>query len=232
MNAPLKTIPSWSYSRIVDFEGCQYKAWLKYAARIPDPNPSPAADRGTAIHQLAEDFVRGKIKPLPKELLKFKDEFESLRHKFQFGLVTLEEEWAFTLEWEQGEWKTGWLRMKLDASVMLSPTHAAVIDYKTGKKFGNELKHAEQLQLYALAVAIRNPKIQKITAELWYLDIDDITSLTLSREEALRFIKGFDRRGRRMTEATEFRANPNGFTCKWCPYGPWGTGHCKKGVRL
>lgn len=226
-----KTIPSWSYSRIIDFEGCRFKAYLKYAERIPDPNPSPAADRGTAIHQLAEDFVRGKIKPLPKELMKFKDEFESLRDKFKAGAVTLEEEWAFTPDWDIGEWRSGWLRLKLDASCMLSTKYAAVIDYKTGKKFGNELKHSEQTQLYALAMFLRNPKLEKVTAELWYLDIDDLTSLTVSREEGLRFLKQFDRRGRRMTEATDFKPNPNIHSCKWCPYGPWGTGHCKKGVR-
>ncbi len=120
--------------------------------------------------------------------------------------------------------------MKLDASVMLSPTHAVVIDFKTGKKFGNELKHAEQLQLYALAMVLRNERITKVTAELWYLDVDDITTLTVSREQALRYLRVFDRRGQRMTSATSFKANPNEYSCRWCPYGPRGTGHCKEGV--
>lgn len=232
MNAPLptQTIKSWSYSRLIDFESCKFRAWLKYGARIPDPNPSPAADRGTAIHQLAEDFVRGKIKTLPKELGKFADEYKSLREKYLAKQVTLEEEWAFNEQWNPHDWKTGWLRMKLDASVMLSPTHAVVIDFKTGKKFGNELKHAEQLQLYALAMVLRNERITKVTAELWYLDVDDITTLTVSREQALRYLRVFDRRGQRMTSTTSFKANPNEYSCRWCPYGPRGTGHCKEGV--
>ena len=230
MNAPEQRIKSTSFSRLVDFEGCRYKAWLKFGERIPDPNPSTAGERGTAIHQLAEDFVRGKIKTLPVELIKFKDEFLSLREKFIAGSVTLEDEWAFTLEWTAGEWKSGWLRMKLDANCHLSNTWSLVVDYKTGKRFGNELKHAEQLQLYALAVLIRYPNIKKVTAELWYLDIDEIASLTLSREQGMRYLQGFDRRFRRMTEATKFPANPNAYTCRWCPYKPSGTGHCKVGV--
>lgn len=223
-------IHSTSFSRLMDFEGCRYKAWLKFGERIPDPNPSTAGERGTAIHQLAEDYVRGKIATLPNELRKFEAEFVSLRAKFKEKKVTLEDEWAFNVEWDKAEWKSGWLRMKLDASCMLSDTHAVVIDYKTGKRFGNELKHAEQLQLYTLAVIIRYTKVQRVTAELWYLDLDELASLTLSREEGLRYLKGFDRRFKRMTEATKFPANPNAFTCRWCPYKPTGTGHCTVGV--
>jgi hypothetical protein len=30
-------ITSWSHSRIVDFEACKYRAWLKYDQKIPEP---------------------------------------------------------------------------------------------------------------------------------------------------------------------------------------------------
>ncbi|WP_018609524.1 RecB family exonuclease [Uliginosibacterium gangwonense] len=223
-------IRSWSYSRLIDFESCRFKAWLKYGARIPDPSPSPAADRGTAIHALAEQFVMGKIKTLPNELVKFKDEFLSLKAKYKQKTVTLEGEWAFDQDWNMCDWRTGWLRLKADATVMLSPKHALVVDHKTGKRFGNEIKHGEQVQLYTLAMLLRMPQIEKVTTELWYLDLDEISSLTVSREQGLRFLRGFDSRGRRMTDATEFRPNPNAITCRFCPYGPRGTGHCKSGV--
>jgi CRISPR/Cas system-associated exonuclease Cas4 (RecB family) len=224
-------IKSWSFSRLVDWDSCKQKAYFKHDLRIPDPNPSPAADRGTAIHQLAEDYVNGKLKKLPQELAKFRTEFESLRAKYLEGQVSLEGEWGFDCGWGITEWKTAWGRIKADAVVTLTPSHTLVIDYKTGKKFGNELKHAEQLQLYSLAVILRNPDIQQVTSELWYLDIDDLTSVNVTRQQALtKYLKHWDKKAVAMTSATVFPANPNQFSCKWCPYSPRGTGDCKVGV--
>lgn len=123
------------------------------------------------------------------------------------------------------------MRVKADAVVNVSDDHAVVIDYKTGRKFGNEIKHGEQLQLYALATVLRNPNIQKVTAELWYLDQDELTPLTITRNQAIsKFLKIFDRRACRMTECTRFTPTPNAHSCKWCPYKQSGTGHCQVGI--
>ena len=40
---------------------------------------------------------------------------------------------------------------KLDAYVKEDDTSARVIDYKTGKRFGNEIGHSQQCLLYAIA---------------------------------------------------------------------------------
>lgn len=128
-------------------------------------------------------------------------------------------------------WEPPWLRMKLDAMVMHDETTATVIDYKTGRKFGNEVKHGEQLQIYQLATFLRYPKLQTVHAELWYLDQDEITSQKFSRTMGLRYREKFGKRGDALTSCEEFPANPNKFTCKWCQYGPWNGGQCTVGVR-
>lgn len=128
-------------------------------------------------------------------------------------------------------WVPAWLRLKLDALVFLSPEEAIAIDYKTGKKFGNEVKHGEQLQLYQLVTFLRYPKLQKVHTELWYFDVDEITSQTFTRDQGLRFQRAWDKRGNAITTETDFKPNPNKFSCKWCMYGPWGTGHCSVGVK-
>lgn len=233
----MSSIRSWSYSRLMDFESCPYKAKLKLIDKIPEPErPLPpgktehANDRGTRVHNECELFVRGEG-PLPQEARYFEDELKSLQRQYKKGMVSLEGEWGFDKEWQPIDWKLAWLRLKLDANVHLTETHAAVIDYKTGKKFGNEIKHGEQLQLYALAVFLRYPQIQHVTAELWYFDANDLTSLDITRPVGLRSLKPFDKRGRRMTEATEFKPNPNMHSCKYCPYHPAkGSGHCTFGV--
>lgn len=230
-------IKSWSYSRLLDFEGCPLMAKLKIIDKIPEPErPLPpgktehANDRGTRVHNECEMYVRGQG-PFPTEAKYFKDELDALKRRYNAGEVSLEGEWGFDEDWQPAEWRAAWLRLKLDASVFLSGTHALVIDYKTGKRFGNEVKHGEQLQLYALAVLLRSPQIEHVTAELWYFDANDLAILDVARPIGLRFLKGFDKRGRKMTEATEFPPNANAHSCKYCPYHPArGSGDCPHGV--
>lgn len=220
-------INSWSFTRLQDYAECPYRAKLKYIDRIPDTKPKTAADRGTAIHQMAEDYVRGKLKNLPQELAKFAEEFTVLKDSYEQKKVSLEGEWGFDKDWNITDWKNAWGRIKADAVVHPEPGLAIVIDYKTGRKFGNEVKHAEQTQLYALAVCLREPTVEHIISELWYLDQDDITRIDISRKAAeTKFLKHFDKKARLMTSATIFPANPNKFTCKWCPYND--TGDCKE----
>lgn len=229
-------IPTWSFSRIQDFEQCKRRAKLKYLDKIPEPErPLPpgktehANDRGTRIHDAGERFARGGIELIP-ELQKFKPEFERLKALYATGNVSLEGEWAMDRSWEPVAWASSdaWLRLKLDALVFLSPTEAVAIDYKTGKRFGNEVKHNEQLQLYQLVTFLRYPKLETIHVELWYLDVDELVTVTYTRNQGLRFRRSFESRGNAMTTCTEFPPNPNIFSCRWCPYK--GTEHCDKGV--
>ena len=231
-------IKSWSYSRLLDFESCALKAKFKIIDKIPEPErPLPpgktehANDRGSRIHDESEKFVRNQG-PLPAEGARFfRDEFLALKRHFEAGNASLEGEWGFDKEWSIVDWKEAWVRVKLDAMVRMTPQHAAVIDYKSGKRFGNEIKHGEQLQMYVLSTFLRYPEIEEVTAELWYLDVNELAVFHSTRERGLRLLKGFDRRGVRMTTATSFPPNPNKFSCMWCPYHPTkGSGDCKVGV--
>lgn len=229
-------INSWSFSRLDNFEKCAHRAFLLYDQKIPEPQrPLPpgksehANDRGTRIHDGAEHFVRGTGKFLD-EMSSFRVEFDAMARLYKEGRVSLEGEWAMDKQWEPTEWAKGWLRLKLDALVFLSDTEAVAIDYKTGRKFGNEIKHAEQLQLYQLNTFLRYPQLETVHTELWYLDQDDITSMTYQRHQGLRFRQRWDMRGNKLTNATSFPPNPNIFSCKWCMYGAKGSGVCERGL--
>lgn len=228
---------SWSFSSLGDFEKCKYYSWLKRVQKIPEPTrelppgkTEHANDRGSRIHDYAEMFVRGKEKGIIHEMRTFEAEFLSLRSSFKEGRVQLEGEWGMTDQWEIADWKSAWLRLKLDALVFISPTEAVAVDYKTGRKFGNEVKHAEQLQLYQLVTFLRYPKLETVHAELWYLDQDDLTTMTYYRNQGLRFQHKWNQRGGAMMKAVDFPANPNVFSCKFCMYGPRGSGVCERGV--
>lgn len=228
---------SWSFSKVGDFEKCKKYFWLKHEQKVPEPErPLPpgktehANDRGSRIHDAAEHYVDGSG-PFIKELSKFEDHFLKLRRLYDCGQVELEGEWGMDKDWEITAWTGAWLRLKLDLLVHESAYEATVVDYKTGRKFGNEVKHAQQLQLYALVTFLRYPQLEEVTAEVWYLDVDEITSQKFTRDQSLRFRKSFHNKGEAITSCSDWPANPNKFTCQWCLYGPEHSGHCAVGVR-
>ncbi len=229
-------IKAWSFSSLGDFERCRYYSFLKRVQKIPEPERElppgkleHANDRGTRIHDAAEMFVRG-TGPFDPGLKYFQHEFEAMAKLFKAGKVSLEGEWGMNREWEPEEYAKAWLRLKLDALVFLSPTEAIAIDYKTGRIFGNEVKHAEQLQLYQLVTFLRYPQLEVLHTELWYLDHDEIKTITYMRHQGMRFRGKWDQRGTAMTSAVDFPHNANAFSCKYCLYGRRGSGVCEKGV--
>lgn len=235
-------IKTWSHSRLVKYETCPLWAKLSFIDRIPEPErPLPpgktehANDRGTRIHEAGERFIRGGVE-LIKELQTFKPEFEKARELFAQGRVSLEGEWAYKEDWTPTPWMSNdvWGRIKIDIFVWLTDTTACVVDVKSGKMFGNEIKHAEQTQLYQLGAFIKYPELQEITTELWYTDQNQISPKRVyKRDQGLRFITGWEKRITRMTSDEQHKPTPSTSRCRWCPYKPkekGGTGHCDVGV--
>lgn len=256
------TLKSWSISRVHEFEKCKFKVFLKNVQHIPEPErPLPpgklehANDRGSRVHNDCEQYVNGSSDYLPIEAERhFGIHLAFLRTLYAENMVSLEGEWGVDRDWNPAPWDKAWHRCKLDAIAFFNPTvqsavkkrllgapaehcghgatHAIVIDYKTGKKWGNEVKHGEQMQLYLLNAFLRFPDLEEVTTELWYLDLGEVTRQTMTRSQALRFKSNFDRRGHAVTNETAFKPNPSVFACRWCPYHAHegGTGHCAVGV--
>lgn len=225
-------VSTWSYSALKTFEECPYRIFIQRVKKIPEP-PSSAADRGTAIHKLAEEFIKGEIGELPPELAKFADDFHELRHLFSEAKVEVEGEWGFSIEWEAVGWMVPqtWARIKLDAIVHQDETSARVIDFKTGKKFGNEIHHSQQCLLYAIAAFFRFPLIELVQTELWYLDKRERTVRAFTRTEAMQFAPSFHRRGVIMTTCEDFAPTPSKDSCKWCPYSKGEHPECTWGIK-
>ena len=230
---------SWSFSKLGDFEKCKKFFWLKHEQKIPEPErplrpgqTEHANDRGSRVHDNCEGYVRAEHDALAPEADKhFGTEIDLLRTLYAEGMVELEGEWGMNQNWEIAPWVGAWLRLKLDVLVRFSKTNAAVIDYKTGKKWGNEVKHAQQLQLYALVTFLRYPELETVTSELWYFDANEVTSQVFTRDQALRFKRNFDKRGGDIVSCSVWPANANRFSCQYCLYGPEHSGHCAEGVR-
>lgn len=225
---PVKT---WSFSALSVFETCPQKISLSKIAKIPEPQ-HPAAARGTAIHQMAEDYVRGKYAELPKELSKFPVGMKLLKDTYENtpDMIEMEGDWGFDLGWQPTNYYGAdvWCRVKCDVVLHEDATSLRVIDYKTGKSWGNEIKHAQQLMLYAIATFEKYPEIEHVSSELWYLDEGKTLEKNYIRTVAKEFRKGWHNRALRMTTATEFDANPSKANCRFCTYRK--TGDCEWAV--
>jgi len=247
-----ETIKAGSYSRIQIFESCPHRAKLAYIERVKEPERPPlsngkeyANDRGSRIHDYAEFFVRGEKghEKLIPELMNFQKELTHLRSIFKTDTsrLVMEDMWLFDNTWKSipltSDYKDIWLRIKLDV-LHLSPcgNEAIVIDYKTGKRWGNEVKHAEQTQFYALTTFLRYPKVKQVIAELWYTDQDEIATMTFTRKQGMRFLENWNNKMLKLTTATSFPVKANMHSCRFCPFktgsigkqGPHGTGHCDR----
>ena len=103
----LGDVRAWSYSALKVYEECPYRTYISRVKGVKEPS-NPAADRGTQIHQYAEDYVNGTEGEMHDSLHKFKDDFEELRQLFTEAKVELEGEWGFDLDWAP----VGWMQKK------------------------------------------------------------------------------------------------------------------------
>lgn len=233
----MSNIKSWSFSALKLFEKCPHAAKLKYLDKLasPDRPDDHPLNRGIAAHTDAEEYVSGLLDKLPTSLRKLSAEFEELRNARaeNSAAVVLEEEWAFDVDLENTGWfdPTVWLRIKTDVTWFLDKQNAIVIDYKTGKKDGNEVPHTQQGILYAGGAFIRNPSLEYVEIQFWYLDYGKITKKHYDREKAMKLLRRQIEKGLKMTTATEFPPKPNAMNCKYCDYGTVnGTGECQYAV--
>ena len=228
----------WSHSSLMQFQECPYRLYLRRVKKLKEPS-GEAAERGTRIHDHAELFVRGTESELPaaKKIEDFRTRFEGLQMLYNNGQVELEENWGFDIDWavipDDGQLYRNndlWCITKLDAFVREDKTSARVIDHKTGRKFGNEVKHGAQAQSYAISAFMRYPELEFVTTEFWYLDQGQETLLNYTRDEAMLLMPRLTERAIKLTSATRFPAKPSETACKWCHYRKDGT--CEYGVAI
>ena len=205
------TIPSWSISRVQTFEQCKYRAKLQWLDKIPDLQPKPAADRGTQIHQEAEDYVKGQS-GFTDNLRFFKVDFDALAAHFRQGRVICEEEWGFDRNWQIADWKRAWLRLKCDAVCHLDTKHLAVIDYKglerstliptpTGWTTMGEIRVGEELFASDGSVCRVTGKSQIKKLPCYEITFDDKTTVRCDNEHLWALSDG------RVVPVTELHKN-------------------------
>lgn len=226
-----ETITSWSFTRYNDYKQCPRKAKLKHLDKIEEP-PNDAMARGGDIGRLCELFIKGGLKKMPLELMKFKEVFEQLRDMYKKTpkRMVVEDSWAMTKDYKPStwnDWENCAVRVKIDAGHLESATAMVVRDWKTGKyRPEKREEYIEQLELYALAAFVLNPQLLEVSAFLCYLDVGvtfpepgsaDEDRLTFTRADMPALKKTWDKRTRAMLFDKSFAPRPND-KCRWCHY--------------
>jgi len=237
VNAPIKF---WSFSALKDFEVCPYKVYLGRVEKHGRPDYSDKPDhpltRGSRIHKEAELFVKGEG-PFTRDLQKHKDRLCELQEVFTEGRLEVEQSWWANSDWAPTSYNEPdkWVTVICDAfEHNLNLTNACVTDYKSGKSWGNEVKHTEQMQLYAVAAFMRYPELLSVDVELIYLDEKTVKRRTYLRPAIAVYIERWTKRAVRLTSCVNFPAKPNKSNCRYCPFSPneEGTGVCSYGVEI
>lgn len=226
----MKGFTSWSNSRRGDYEQCPAKAHYKHIQKLPEPKSAPM-QRGIEIAQLEEDYFKGKLRTVPKEIHKL------IAPLFRFAKkqkdMFAEENWGFDKNWkpvDYFDWKNCWLRIKVDVGWGFLGDVIHLRDNKTGKFSEYAVEgYMDQLELYAAGGAARYPHVKEFHLQLWFTDLGIVypeEPLVVTRAEALAMQKKNNKRIIPMFNDTRFDPKPNN-KCQWCHYRKSNGGPCK-----
>ena len=208
-----KNVKSWSYSALSLYEKCPLAYYNSKILKM-GKKTSPAAERGIAIHAKGENYLLGNIPNVPKEFKAFNSELRNLK-KNDAGAETkycLLNDWTIT-NWD--DWKNGWIRMVLDAEVLISNEELLIIDFKTGRQYDS---HEDQANLYATAMLQLYPQFKTVHTEFWYLDSGDVAEWTFKSSISDDLRGYWNNRVAPLFAETEWNATPSCDACKWCDF--------------
>jgi hypothetical protein len=208
---------SWSFSRWSEYMECPFRAAAKHIDKNKEPQ-RPATDRGN-------DWLQKKLGKLPERLQTFTEEFKTIKKLNPL----VEQEWAFTSSWKEGDWfdasgKT-WFRSKIDLHTPPDKNGLVQItDLKSGKIYAEKGKL--QLETYSLAALARYPEAKAVKSELWYVDQGKLLDHEVTRGGLAKLRSAWMLRIMPMFRDRRF-APRSGPHCSWCHLSKTKGGPCK-----
>ena len=218
---------------------CNYAAFLRqsipYKEYQEKSEPNPNADRGTELHDATEQFVKGYLPSLPKEIKYQREYIESCRRMVDEGKkVYAENPWYFDKEWTPQEKEGHRLVLKLDQYYFETPNIMVIDEWKSGKAIGNEAKHVRQTKFYATGAFMKFPDLQLVNTYVRYFDQNFVLPRSYTREQSMAFHRTFDNQLRLFWHDTKYQPRPSRAACGICPYNAMNTDgsyFCAYGVR-
>ena len=219
-------IKTWSPTDIQIMNQCLLRLYKKKVLKHYGKQ-SPEGKRGDEFHTGVMEFIKGDSGALPA--IKGHEDYICGLQELYFDhadKMHMEEKWGFNTDWSATGWNAPdvWAKMKLDLMYFESDTCAAIDDWKTGKKFGNEAKHRLQGQAYTIGTFMKYPQLELIKTSFRYLDLksDNTLSTTYTRDSIAPLISVWTNKAIAMTSMTDFPPSPSASRCEYCEFRPWG----------
>lgn len=228
----MKGFEHWSYSQLQTYRACPYRARLQYIEHSPQPplKPDSPLIRGRAVDQAVQDYLLDDG-PLTDDIKAFEEQLGTVRELRRSGRATVDVQRKTYLDpnWRSCERSDYWLIYIPDIHVRTKDVNLT-IDWKTGKKWGNEVKHYDQGLLYCTGEWCQRPEYDEYQFEDWYGDQKDVTAHVFTPTQLAAARVAFDKEVAAMFADLICAPRPNKIVCKYCPFGPRGTGACPVGV--
>ncbi len=207
---------AWSFSALKVFETCPRKYHAEKVKKLYPFKETPAIKYGKYVHKACEEYVKDGV-PLPKDIAHFEPQLLPLREKE--GEKICEQKVALTEDLQETTYfsKKVWLRAAADL-LILRPTVAFVVDYKTGK---DKYPDMEQLEVMALMIFALYPAVETVHGSLLFLKSKNHMPRKFTREDDFdRLEARWRAKVKRLDEAFEndvWPPNPNGLCSSYCP---------------
>jgi len=214
MNKPTR----WSYSSISTYRECPAKWKFSYIDNRPW-EPSAAMARGTRLHSMAEDYVRGKITYVPTEVKRIGPLLEQLIHLKAQPEVT----WLLDRQWNPtNDPSQAWVKAIVDVHYVLNDV-LYVKDYKSGQMYDS---HREQLELYGIIGLKIYPEVKRVETSAVYIDTGhEGMDGSLIPAMLPRTIERWEKDAIMMMADENYEPRP-GNACRWCEYKKAKGGPC------
>ena len=207
----------WSFSGLKTFQQCPRKYYhLKVAQDVVD-RPHEAALYGSAVHKAAEEYVRDGV-PIPKKFGYMQPILDNLMQipgerlcELELGITQALEPCAFKAP-------DVWWHGIVDLLIVDEESGVAhMVDYKTSKSA--RYADTKQLDLMAIGVFAKYPKINKIKSALLFVVSNDIVKKVHDREALEQYIAPVRVDLARLNKAmeTEVWNTVTGPLCRFCP---------------
>jgi hypothetical protein len=210
----------WGFSKLDVFNECKAKFYYQFIKKLASPS-NEAMKRGSKMHEDIEAYLQGWVTTLPPELESWRTHLDELKASEFVAeqAVGLDKDWQPLRDWFQ---PTTWLRSKMDAKSKRDKA-LTVIDFKSGKY---RVPSDEQIELYAIVGHAQHPEVEEVTAEFWFIDLDDSYSRTYTAAELLALRKKYEALAAAMYNTQVWSESPSR-NCKWCNYSRSRGGPCK-----
>ena len=211
----------WSYSRLSTYETCPRQYQYSYLERLKGFRPeSPAAKRGTAIHERADKYFKGQLSMYPYEFQRVSGHLMLLKAKKAMS----EQKLGVREDWSPCDFgdKETYFRAIVDI-VYNEPGVCHVEDHKTGQVYDS---HPKQMLDY-VAIAAAHFPAEEYHTRLIYVDQGIVTKPKITEANKIKPIRlMLDGRIKNAETDTIFPTR-SGSHCSWCDYSNRYGGPCK-----